>query len=70
MLTETEVYLHTKVKVVLGCLKISLEFLQDIPGLGVVQEKGLNVFLQGDESSNEVARRHVYLEQTLQKYKS
>lgn len=57
-MTETEVCLYTKIKVVFGCFKISLELPQEIPGLGVVQEKGLNVFLHRDESSDEVARRH------------
>lgn len=50
--------LRIEAKVVLGCLKVSLEFLQEIPWVRAVGENGLNVFFQGGESSNEVANRH------------
>lgn len=58
ILTGAEVCLRIEAKVVLGCLKVSLEFLQEIPWVRAVGENGLNVFFQGGESSNEVANRH------------
>lgn len=56
---RTEVRLHTKAQVVFGCLEISLESLQEIPGLG--RSRGAKChFFQGSQSSNKVANPHSF----------